>query len=58
MTTAAAAVAVGGNDADLLVCWRGGDTEDSFESEALRRDAISTVAVRVVSRPNEKKGGR
>ncbi len=48
VTTAAAAAAeaVGGTDADRLLCWRwGGDTEeDSFESGALRREAISTVA--------------
>ena len=34
---------VGGTDVDR-VCW-GGDTEDSFESEPLRRAAISTVTV-------------
>lgn len=52
MTTAATA-AVAGTEADRLICWRwwrDGDTEDdSSESEALRREAISTVAVRGLS---------
>lgn len=39
----AAVAAEGGSEADLV--YRGGDVEDSFESEALRREAISTVAV-------------
>lgn len=43
-TASMAVVAVGGGtDADR-VC-RGGDVEDSFESGALRREAISTVTV-------------
>ena len=52
MTTvadSAVAVVVEGTEADRLLCWRrwrGEDTEDdSSESEALRREAISTVAV-------------
>jgi hypothetical protein len=46
---AAAAAAVEGTDEDR-VGW-GGDTEDSFESGALRREAISTVTVVPPKRP-------
>jgi len=42
--TAVGGVEVAGGTEAGRVCW-GGETEDSFESGALRREAISTVAV-------------